>query len=131
MKRAFYLTALAVIIVGFTLSAQEKEVAWPEMDAFHTVMSQTWHPVEDGNYQPIRERADELAEVAETWRKSTIPAEYQAQKDIKKKLKELAKETKELAKEIKAGSSDEDIKEDLQELHDLFHAIVGLCTDEH
>ena len=113
-----------------TLNGQDIPV-WPEMDAFHTVMSQTWHPVEEGNYQPIKERADELATAAENWKKSDIPSQYAAQKDIKKKLKDLAKETKELAKEIKGGCSDEEIKEELAELHDLFHDIVGLCRDEH
>ena len=130
MKNSIYLFAI-IMFFGGNLVAQEEDASWPEMDAFHTVMSQTWHPVEEGNYQPIKDRADELANAAEAWKKSAVPTQFAAQKDIKKKLKELAKETKELAKEIKKGCSDEEIKEDLKELHDLFHDIVGLCRDEH
>ncbi len=131
MKRLFSFSALVAFMISTTAFAQEEQAGWQEMDDFHTVMSQTWHPVEEGNYQPIKERADELAKLAEAWKNSEIPSQYAAQKDIKKKLKELAKETKELAKEIKKGCSDEEIKEELKELHDLFHDIVGLCSDEH
>jgi hypothetical protein len=125
---------LIVVALGFCinfLSVGQEMPAWAEMDAFHDVMSQTWHPVEEGNYEPIKERADEMATAAKNWKESTIPSGYTAQKDIKKKLKELAKESKELAKEIKGGCSDEEIKKELEELHELFHAIVGLCRDEH
>ncbi len=134
MKKLIYAISVAGLF-GFAniAQAQEKEpetaTVWQEMEAFHTVMSQTWHPLEEGNYAPIRERSGEMAEVAAAWKKSKIPAEYAAQKDIKKNLKELAEETAELDKEIKAGCTDEEIKEDLQELHDLFHTIVGLCKE--
>lgn len=125
---------LLVIALGFGInfpSIGQEMPAWAEMDAFHDVMSQTWHPVEEGNFEPIKARASELAEVAAEWKKSEIPGQYAAQKDIKKKLKELAKESKELAKEIEGGCSDEEIKEELEELHELFHDIVGLCQDNH
>ena len=118
----------AFLIFSFFANAQETST-WPEMDAFHDVMSQTWHPIEEGNYEPIHARSNELAEAAAAWKKSDIPGEYKAVKDIKKKLKELATETKELNKEITKGCSDEEIKEDMEELHELFHDIVGLCKE--
>ena len=134
MKKLFFAISVAGLF-GFANIAQAPENApetatvWQEMEAFHTVMSETWHPVEEGNYAPIRERSGEMAEVAAAWKKSKIPAEYAAQKDIKKNLKELAEETAELNKEIKAGISDEEIKEELHELHEIFHTIVGLCKE--
>lgn len=131
MKKLLLISTLFTFLFSTSAFAQEEKAGWQEMDDFHTVMSQTWHPVEEGNYQPIKERADELSEAAEAWKKSEIPAQYAAQKDLKKKLKELAKETRELAKEIEKGCSDDEIKEELKELHDLFHDIVGLCRDEH
>jgi len=133
MKKVLNVLALAAFLFAATpICAQhataEAEV-WQEMEAFHTIMSQTWHPVEEGNYAPIRERSAELAEVAKAWNKSKIPASYAAQKDIKKNLKELAEDAEELNKEIAKGISDEEIKEELHELHELFHTIVGLCKE--
>lgn len=129
MKKKLSLLTLALFAIGSFAFAQEEEAAWPEMDAFHTVMSQTWHPIEKGNFDPIKERVDELAAAAAAWSKSDIPAKYAEKKDIKKKLKTLAKETKELAKELKKGMSDEELKEEMSELHDIFHDIVGMCND--
>ena len=102
---------------------------WKEKDEFHKVMAQTFHPVEDGNYNPIRERSNEMYQKAVAWQKSTIPAGYNKKK-ISKVLKKLVKESKELDKKIKAGTTDAEIKADLTELHDIFHEIVGLCKHE-
>lgn len=129
MKKLLSVFAIGgMLFFGKTANAQE-ETTWKEMEAFHEVMSQTWHPIEEGNYAPIRERSGEMADVAAAWKKSEIPAQYKAVKDIKKKLKELASETKELNKEIAKGIPDEEIKEEMAELHDLFHDIVGLCKE--
>jgi len=124
---------MSLLVVGFVLIAQntfaQEKATWAEEEAFHTVMSQTWHPIENGNYAPIRERSGELADAAAAWKKADIPAEMKSAKDIEKNLKKLAKETKELDKEIKKGCSDEEIKAEMKELHDIFHTIVGLCSE--
>jgi hypothetical protein len=41
----------------------------------------------------------------------------------------LAAETKELNGEITKGITDEELKEEMAEMHDLFHDIVGLCKE--
>jgi len=124
--RLFSLTA--ILLFAGNVFAQD-EPSWPEMENFHTIMSQTWHPIESGNFEPIRTRSAELAEAAAAWKKTAIPTEFKAVKDIKKLLKELASETKELNKEIVKGISDEEIKKEMAELHDIFHKIVGLCKE--
>lgn len=126
-------SVLAVAVLFFVASivtAQEK-VEWKEMSDFHKVMSQTFHPVEEGNYQPIRERSAEMAEKATAWQKAAIPADFTNVKGIKKNLKKLVKNSTNLDKKIKAGCTDNEILADLIALHDIFHNIVGLCTDEH
>lgn len=65
---------------------------------------------------------------AVAWQKSFIPVGYN-KKDFQNPEK-LVKETNDLNKEIKAGTTDAEIKEDLTELHDIFHEIVGLCKHE-
>ena len=129
MKKLFaVLAGVGLFFSSNTANAQD-EPEWKEMEAFHQVMSQTWHPIEEGNYAPIRERSAEMMAAAEAWKKSEIPAQFKAVKDIKKKLKELATETKELNKEIAKGITDEELKEEMAEMHDLFHDIVGLCKE--
>jgi hypothetical protein len=121
------LIVIALFIANFSFSQALAE--WKEKDEFHKVMAQTFHPVEDGNYNPIRERSNEMYQKAVAWQKSTIPAGYNKKK-ISKVLKKLVKESKELDKKIKAGTTDAEIKADLTELHDIFHEIVGLCKHE-
>jgi hypothetical protein len=121
------LIVIALFIANFSFSQAPAE--WKEKDEFHKVMAQTFHPVEDGNYNPIRERSNEMYQKAVAWQKSTIPAGYNKKK-ISKVLKKLVKESKELDKKIKAGTTDAEIKADLTELHDIFHEIVGLCKHE-
>jgi hypothetical protein len=47
-----------------TAQANDK---WAELEAYHDVMSQTFHPAEEGKLEPIRKRAGELAEKARQW----------------------------------------------------------------
>ncbi|MBK9026234.1 MAG: hypothetical protein IPL69_20430 [Saprospiraceae bacterium] len=53
-----------------------KEEAWQERTDFHKVMSTTFHPMEDGDFKPIRERAAEMHAKAEAWAKSTAPKSF-------------------------------------------------------
>lgn len=111
------------------VNAQVK-TEWKEKTEFHKVMSQTFHPAEEGNYAPIRSRINELVEKAEAFKNSQIPAEFTNQKAIKSNLKKLAKQTKNFRKKINKGATDEQLKDDFMALHDTFHQVVGLCTAE-
>ena len=123
--------AFAFILFISGIATAQNKTEWKEMVEFHKVMSQTFHPAEEGNFLPIRERSGEMFEKAIAWKTSIIPAEYSNVKGIKKNLKQLVKKSSELDRKIKANSSDEVILADLTVLHDVFHNIVGLCTDEH
>jgi len=107
-------------------------VEWKEKDDFHKVMGQTFHPAEDGNYAPIRERSGEMLEKAIAWQKSAIPAEFANISSIKENLVKLVAGSEALNNKIKANCTDEEIKTDLTALHDVFHEIVGACsTTDH
>lgn len=112
------------------MSAQNK-TEWKELSAFHTVMSQTFHPAEEGDLKPIRERSGEMVEKAKAWKASAIPADYKDVKDIEESLSALVDGSTKLEAKIKAGAKDEEITEDLSALHDVFHTIVGLCRPGH
>lgn len=104
---------------------------WAELEAFHKVMSQTFHPAEEGNYQPIKERISEMVEAASKLNTSTVPAEFN-KPEIIETAKKLETDSKALEEKIKAGATDKEIFTDLSALHDTFHKIVGLCnTNDH
>ncbi len=123
--------AFALILFMSGNASAQNQAEWKEMAEFHKVMSQTFHPLEEGNFQPIRERSGIMFEKAIAWKISTIPSDYSNVKGIKKNLKQLVKKSSALDKKIKAGCTDEVIKTELTVLHDVFHNIVGLCIDDH
>src|SRR5436190_12100701 len=61
---------------GQTASKSSSTENWKELKAFHMVMAQTFHPMEEGDYKPIRQRSAELFEKARLLAESNIPAEF-------------------------------------------------------
>ena len=103
---------------------------WPALDDFHEVMSQTFHPAEEGNLEPIKSRSGEMITKAKMLAKSDVPAAF-ANPAITMATKKLVKGSKSLHKLVKKGN-DEAITTSLVGLHDVFHEIVGLCRgDDH
>ena len=111
-------------MIAFT-QAQEKK-AWKEMEEFHTVMSQTFHPAEEGKLEPIKKRSQEMADKAVAWQKSVAPEGYDKEK-VEGSLKRLVAGTKELHKMVKSKSSDKVLQKKLSGLHDIFHEIMEKC----
>lgn len=102
---------------------------WAELEAFHEIMSQTFHAAEKGQFEPIRKRAGEMATRAKKWLDSKPPAIYDVP-SIREKLVRLNAESKALSDAIANGLGDERIMKDLTALHDRFHEIIGACRDE-
>ncbi len=118
--------AILSIMVAFYIY-QNNKVEWLEKDEYHKVMSQTFHPAEDGNLDPIRKRSGEMVEKAIKWQQSNIPAEFKNTMDIKDNLNKLVNGSLQLDVKIKANAPDTTIKADLTGLHEVFHDIVGMC----
>lgn len=119
----------AFLMVAQVANAQSKLGTWKELKDFHQVMSQTFHPSEEGNLQPIKERSGEMVEKAGFLAKSSIPVDFN-RKEVLTAIEKLASDSKELDELIKADGTDEEIKSALAKLHDVFHEIVGLCSSE-
>jgi hypothetical protein len=129
MKKIIFVLSLITVLI--CAKAQNAMSKWPELKAFHDVMSQTFHPSEEGNLQPIKERSKELATKASALSKSNIPNEFKNDK-VKKTFLKLAEDSKKLNKQIEGKKiSDADIIKSLNSLHDVFHQIVGLCNKEN
>lgn len=126
MKRILQVAIFLLAFVPAMSFAQETNKTWPELKAFHSVMSATFHPAEEGNLAPIKERAGELFAAVRTWRAAEIPADFK-KKETKETLISLEIKCGALQKAVEAHSPDADIKLLLTEAHDIFHKIVGEC----
>lgn len=123
MKNAILLFALLLTsTLGFS------QVEWKELDDFHGVMSQTFHPAEEGNLKPIKERAGEMALKAKALKQSAVPASLQTP-ELKKLIVLLAKESAALSKLVAKNAADADILKSLTALHDRFHQVAEECHD--
>ena len=100
---------------------------WPELNTFHRVMSQTFHPMEDGNFKPVRTRSAEMYQKASALAKAKIPGEFN-KPEVATAVKSLKADSKKLDKAIRKGASDKAVEQQLVALHDTFHAIVGACV---
>ncbi|MEL1244025.1 hypothetical protein AAEO56_07115 [Flavobacterium sp. DGU11] len=120
---------IIMLLTAGLVKAQSKFDSWPELKAFHQVMSQTFHPSEEGNLEPVKKRSGELHQKAADLKKAKIPAEFRSDK-IEEAINTLEKDSKALHKLIASGGNDQEITKKLSLLHDTFHEIVGLCNKE-
>ena len=122
------LAILAFILTAGSVSAQSMD-KWPALKEFHGVMSQTFHPAEEGNLEPVKTRSEELMNKAAALLKSDVPADFRTPA-ILASAEKLQIKTKALHKIVVAKASDAEITKSLTEAHNIFHEIVGLCTGE-
>jgi hypothetical protein len=120
------LFALILTAVSFKPAQAQQKEKWKEMETFHGVMSTTFHPAEEGKFEPIRTRSVEMLEKATAWKNSTAPGGYN-QEAVQKILVKLVKGAKKVNNLVKKSASDADLKEQLTELHEIFHEITEKC----
>jgi hypothetical protein len=102
---------------------------WVEMDAFHLIMAEAFHPYKDSvNLEPVKRLSEELAQQAESWASATLPDKVNNDA-VKAQLSQLKADTRALSTMIKGGASDEAIGTSLQALHDSFHTIMELWNE--
>ena len=95
---------------------------WEEMDDFHAIMAETFHPYKDSsNLEPAKRRASELMRAADKWASAELPARVNNE-EVKAKLQQLKSEAAALAESVKS-SDDNVIGDHLTRLHDTYHAI--------
>lgn len=128
MKHLKTFLVLALIVVANSVSAQSTFDKWPAIKEFHEVMSQTFHPAEEGNLAPIKARSEEMMNKAAMLLKSDIPTEFRTDA-ILASAERLQLKSKALHKLVKSNGSDASIVKSITDLHDTFHEIVGLCSD--
>ena len=110
------------------LKVIEKD-AWVELKEFHKVMAQTFHPAEEGNFDPIRLRATEMVMKGEALKNGKLPASYDTP-SIRKALEDLVKQAKVVQELVSKPTKNEKVMSELTKVHDAFHVVEGLCKDE-
>lgn len=104
----------------------QQQVQWKEMEDFHAVMSTTFHPSEENNLQPVKEKADDLVNRAKAWEKSVAPAGFNGY-GTKPILKRLVKQCKVIKEGVGKNKTDAELKTMITEAHDIFHKIKEKC----
>ncbi len=127
MKKILTMALVLLLSVPVITMAQDKPV-WPEMKQFHTVMSGTFHPAEEGNLAPLRERAAELFQAAQKWQQTAVPATFKKE-ETQAALKELVIKCGAVMKGVEARKTDAELTRMISEAHDVFHRIVGECRN--
>jgi hypothetical protein len=128
MKHLKTVAVLSLIFVANTISAQSTFEKWPAIKGFHEVMSQTFHPAEEGNFAPIKARSEEMMTKAALLQKD-IPKEFKTDA-IVASVGKLETKSAALNKLVASKADDKVILKSITELHDTFHEIVGLCSEE-
>lgn len=131
MKKAIiWVLALVLAIPVLTYAQQPaKAPVWAELKKFHGLMSSSFHPAEEGNFAPLRAKADSMFMVAQAWQESAIPSNYKVE-ETKAALKELVIRVAAVRKAVEANRTDADLKKLIVEAHEAFHKIVGECRKE-
>ncbi len=133
MMKEMYDMALLPLIEKEKKARQTKKknpvfVQWPALDDYHSVMSKTFHPAEEGNIEPTKANAALLSEKAKLLSQSVIP-ESLNKPGMKELVAKLEKESFALAKLVKLKKTDAKLKEAIFSLHDRFHEIMGKCME--
>lgn len=115
-------------LISPLLKVIEKD-AWTALKDFHMVMAQTFHPMEEGNFKPIRERSGEMLTKAKKLASANVPESFKSAA-ITKAINELVVGSIQLDKLVHKKGNDMKVKDSLVKLHDTFHEIQGLCSDE-
>jgi|SRR5690606_26405288 hypothetical protein len=133
MNRITYAFAIALLTLMINSCASKKEDhehhdhqtgagVWREMDDFHMIMAETFHPYMDSaNLEPAKTRANELLASAEQWEASPLPKNVDSE-SVKSSLRELKSQAATLVRSVQSGD-DNAIGQHLTTLHDTFHAI--------
>src|SRR4051794_26133194 len=105
--------SLVIILITFACASKKEDAhaegrtpeskEWKEMDEFHMLMAETFHPFKDSaNLEPAKMQARELATAAEKWASSTLPEKVNND-EMKAKLEELKNGTSSLVQSVGTG----------------------------
>lgn len=126
MKKHLLQLAFAFILsVPFVVIAQEKS-NWKEMEIFHSLMSATFHPSEEGNLKPLKAKSDSLLLAAKSWKAAKVPAGFKPL-ETTETLTKLVKQCALVSASVKAKKDEVTLKAQIKEAHEIFHTVAEKC----
>lgn len=112
-------------------AAKEEDHAasgWKELDAYHMLMMQTWHPIKSkGDVAPIRAKATDMVASAKVLAASKAPKGCDTPV-LKDAAKTLVTETEGVAKLVANKADDKALSAAMKTLHDKFEVLEEGCT---
>ena len=109
------------------LAKIEKE-NWPEMNAFHKVLAQTFHAAEKGDFKPLRNLSGALYAKAILLQDSDVPKPL-LKPEVSLALVRLEKKCASLNKLVGKNAREKSLMKRMNGVHDIFHEVQGLCHD--
>ncbi|MEK8180160.1 hypothetical protein WMW71_07380 [Flavobacterium buctense] len=129
MKIIKSLFAFAAFFAFNSVSAQTIIEKWPQIKAYHEVMSKTFHSSAEGNLNPIKTYSELLLEKAKALSVENMPEEFRSPKLIES-LVVLKRDTKTLYDLVQQKGNDDEITKVLGKLNDTFLSIVSMSKTE-
>lgn len=124
MKYVLFVALALCVACSQKSNEAEDDVEWKEMDEFHAVMADVYHPLKDsGNLEPIKKDAGALANVAKRWAQSKLPSKVDNE-ETATLLAQLEDGCEQLNQLVNDKASDDEIATKLTNLHDTFHTIM-------
>ena len=101
---------------------------WTAMNDLQVVVTQTFHPAEEGNLEPLKSRSEELMNKANDLLQLDIPEEHRT-KEILTQSENLLAKSKTLHTLVVSAAFDEELLKAITEVHTVLHQIIGLCSE--
>jgi hypothetical protein len=129
-SKSIYTVIIALMVLAACTSKKEAASTsqnldeWKDMDSFHMIMAEAFHPYKDSsNLEPVKRLAEEMATEASKWAAANLPEKVNNE-EVKQQLQKLKTDTRALSDLIKSGGDDNSIGTSLNSLHDSFHGIM-------
>ena len=110
---------LLLLLLTFPVNADNEEMWLQLKDDFHMLIAETFHPAEEGDLAPLKEKSKELYTSAKKWHLAKVPPKFTDDR-LNELLKEMHEESKNIHDNLQS-LNDEELMKKIYHLHDLFH----------
>lgn len=128
-NRLLTLFCLSFIFFASSFKAYQIDV-WEDLEVFHQAIALTFHPAEDGDFEPIRNDSKELLEAAQNLSKSKLPTYFEksendaTKKELLQNIQQLLEQSEALHKLAQdKTTTNEMLLNALKQLHATYHRI--------
>lgn len=125
IKPLLLVTVMAVVCLSCGSGSGKSDEGvrdWAEMDAYHMLMAEAFHPYMDSsNLEPAKKLAPQLLEDAKEWESSKLPSRVNNE-TTKASLRRLTTLAEKLNQDIQSAD-DSAIGSSLDSLHEVFHEL--------